>query len=274
MLEQLKYVNHLGEVIEFGKKGLFSNSNDLRDYEWTYDSSRNRAENFRTGVVSKTIPVVISAESKKKCIDLKNRLYEVCEKDIIAEQKGKLYIGDYYLECYVYSSAKSNYLDTGTTINISLKVVADSIKWIKNEIHSYRYIPDTSTDGKGYEYDYDYDYAPMTDHIGKLSVDDMKSCDFILDIHNGAADPVIYLDSHCYSVKCIVSAGEHLIVNTAKSTVTLVKANGDTVNMFRYRDKQSDVFKRIVPGDHRVMWNGSYDFDITIIHERGEPKWT
>ena len=114
----------------------------------------------------------------------------------------------------------------------------------------------------------------MTDHIGKLSVDDMKSCDFILDIHNGAADPVIYIDNHCYIVKCIVSAGEHLIVNTAKSTVTLVKADGDTVNMFRYRDKQSDVFKRILPGDHRVMWNGSYDFDITIIHERGEPKWT
>lgn len=40
MLEQLKYVNHLGEVIEFGKKGTFANSNDLRDYEWTYDSSR------------------------------------------------------------------------------------------------------------------------------------------------------------------------------------------------------------------------------------------
>ena len=57
MLEQLKYVNHLGEVIEFGKKGTFANSNDLRDYEWTYDSSRNRAENFRKGVVSKTIPI-------------------------------------------------------------------------------------------------------------------------------------------------------------------------------------------------------------------------
>ena len=44
MLEQLRYVNHLGEVIEFGKKGLFANSNDLRDYEWTYDSDRSRAE--------------------------------------------------------------------------------------------------------------------------------------------------------------------------------------------------------------------------------------
>lgn len=65
MLEQLKYVNHLGEVIEFGKKGTFANSNDLRDYEWTYDSSRNRAENFRKGVVSKTIPIVISAANKK-----------------------------------------------------------------------------------------------------------------------------------------------------------------------------------------------------------------
>ena len=274
MLEQLRYVNHLGETIEFGKKGIFANSNDLRNYEYTYDSSRNRAENFRTGVVSKTIPVVISAESKKKCIDLKNRLYEVCEKDIIAEKKGRLYIGDYYLECYVFSSTKSNYLDVATSMNLSLKVVTDGGRWMKEDFHNYKHVPDEFIEGKGYEYCYEYDYNSISDNISKLEVDDFRKCDFVLSIHSGAVNPVIYVDNHYYSVRCVVGDGDKIVINSAELTITLVKADGTQENMFRYRDKQSDVFEKISPGNHRVMWNGSFDFDLSVIHERGEPKWT
>lgn len=274
MLEQLKYVNHLGEVIEFGKKGTFANSNDLRDYEWTYDSSRNRAENFRKGVVSKTIPIVISAANKKKCTDIKNRLYEVCEKDIIAEKKGRLYIGDYYLECYVFSSAKSNYLDVATSMNLSLKVVTDGGRWMKEDFHNYKHVPDEFIEGKGYEYCYEYDYNSISDNISKLEVDDFRNCDFVLSIHSGAVNPVIYVDNHYYSVRCVVGDGDKIVINSAELTITLVKADGTRENMFRYRDKQSDVFEKISPGNHRVMWNGSFDFDLSVIHERGEPKWT
>jgi hypothetical protein len=272
MLEQLRYVNHLGETIEFGKKGIFANSNDLRNYEYTYDSSRNRAENFRTGVVSKTIPVVISAESKKRCIDIKNRLYEVCEKDIIAEQKGKLYIGDYYLECYVFSSAKSNYLDTNTTMNLSLKIVADKGSWRKLE--TIKFLHDNATDtGKGYDYDYEYDYSRGLDNRHRIDVDDIKSCDFRLRIIGPVIDPCIYIDNHRYSVNCTVTSGELLVIDTVSDTITLVSANGYEHNMYRYRDRVYDVFQKIEPGYHTVSWNSKMDFELTLIHERGEPKW-
>ena len=273
MLEQLKYVNHLGEVIEFGKKGIFANSNDLRDYEWTYDSSRSRAENFRKGVVSKAIPVVISAESKKKCIDLKNRLYEVCEKDIIAEQKGKLYIGDYYLECYVYSSAKSNYLDTGTTINISLKVVADRSKWIKKESFVFMHDDSFNVDGKGYEYGYDYDYSLLGIHVASLNVEDICDCDFTLKICGSAICPAVYIDGHLYNVNCMIDSDEQLIIDTKESTISLIDSDGKIQNMFMYRNKESNIFMPLSPGPHIVAWNSDIDLYFTIIHERGEPAW-
>lgn len=272
MLEQLKYVNHLGEVVEFGKKGIFANSNDLRDYEWTYDSDRSRAENFRKGVVSKTIPVVISAESKKRCIDIKNRLYEVCEKDIIAEKKGRLYIGDYYLECYVFSSVKSNYLDTDTTVNISLKIVSDDSSWIREDV--YRYIEDEKVPetGKGYEYDYEYDYSISDSNVSSLLIDDIKSCDFVLTFYGGAVDPYVEIDKHRYSVHCTVSDDERLVINSKKGTVTLIKADGSTENLFSKRNKESDAFQKIAPGKHIIFW-GKCNFDLTIRHERGEPMW-
>lgn len=186
----------------------------------------------------------------------------------------KLYIGDYYLECYVFSSAKSNYLDVATSMNLSLKVVTDGGRWMKEELHNYKHVPDKFIEGKGYEYCYEYDYNSISDNISKLEVDDFRNCDFVLSIHSGAVNPVIYVDNHYYSVRCVVGDGDKIVINSAELTITLVKADGTQENMFRYRDKQSDVFEKISPGNHRVMWNGSFDFDLSVIHERGEPKWT
>ena len=41
MIEKIRYVNHLGQTIEFGIRNLFSNQNDLRDYKWGYNT-RNK----------------------------------------------------------------------------------------------------------------------------------------------------------------------------------------------------------------------------------------
>lgn len=174
----------------------------------------------------------------------------------------------------MFSSAKSNYLDVATSMNLSLKVVTDGGRWMKEELHNYKHVPDKFIEGKGYEYCYEYDYNSISDNISKLEVDDFRNCDFVLSIHSGAVNPVIYVDNHYYSVRCVVGDGDKIVINSAELTITLVKADGTRENMFRYRDKQSDVFEKISPGNHRVMWNGSFDFDLSVIHERGEPKWT
>ena len=145
---------------------------------------------------------------------------------------------------------------------------------MKEELHNYKHVPDKFIEGKGYEYCYEYDYNSISDNISKLEVDDFRNCDFVLSIHSGAVNPVIYIDNHYYSVRCVVGDGDKIVINSAELTITLVKADGTQENMFRYRDKQSDVFEKISPGNHRVMWNGSFDFDLSVIHERGEPKWT
>lgn len=276
MLESFKYVNHLGEVIEFGKKGLYANYNNLRDYEWSYDSSRSRAENFRKGVVPKTIPIIISADNIQKCITIKNRLYEVCEKDIIAKQKGKLYIGEYYLECYVFSSSKSKYLEASTTINMSLKIVADSCSWVKPETYKFRHetLSNTKSGGKGYDYDYQYDYSGLDDYVSSITLDDIKECDFIITFYGPAVNPSVTIDQNRYSMtRCMLERDDRLEIISKDGTITLYKNDGSTRNMFCYRNRESDIFKKIEPGRHMLLWNGDIDFDLTIVKERGEPLW-
>lgn len=86
-------------------------------------------------------------------------------------------------------------------------------------------------------------------------------------LEGNGAEAVVPLEKNTGWIKKVAE-------DMAELTITLVKADGTQENMFRYRDKQSDVFEKISPGNHRVMWNGSFDFDLSGIHERGEPKWT
>ena len=104
MLEKFKYINHLGETLEFGKSPLFVNENDLRDFSWDVTKKNNKISGFSKGIVSKTIPIILKAETKDEAKRMKNRLFEVFEKDVLAEKYGRIVVGDYYLKCYVVDS--------------------------------------------------------------------------------------------------------------------------------------------------------------------------
>ena len=64
MLEQLKYVNHLGEEIEFGKEGFYVNASDLYDFTWTVDSANDRISSFSRTTQTRNLPVRIACASR------------------------------------------------------------------------------------------------------------------------------------------------------------------------------------------------------------------
>lgn len=271
MLESFKYVNHVGEVLEFGKDGLFANSNDLRDYSWNYDSDKNRIENFRKGVVNKTIPVVIVAQSEEEGLLKKNQLFEVFEKDVIAEQTGKIIIDDYYLQCYVYASKKSEYLMDKKVLITTISIVGIG-KWFKETTHEFIYSESEDTTGRGYPYDYEHDYSVDNGNIGILFNSHFGSCDFIIKISGYAFEPSITIADHIYKVNETIQEGDVLIIDSRKKTITLSR-HGVIVNCFAKRDKRSYIFEKIPSGNLAVYWNSGFNFEITLLEERGEPKW-
>ena len=273
MLESFKYVNHVGEVLEFGKDGLFANSNDLRDYSWLFNSDKNRIENFRKGVVNKTIPVEISAQSEEEGLLKKNQLFEVFEKDVIAEQPGKIIIGDYYLQCYVYASKKSEYLTHKNLLTTSISVAGDTENWIKETGKNFLYSVSEDTTGKGYEYGYEYDYAMGNGNTGLLTNEHFASCHFIIQVSGYAFEPSITIADHIYKVNETVQKGEVLTIDSKKKTITLRRSTGDIVNVFSKRDKDNYIFEKIPSGLLPVYWNSDFNFAITLFEERSEPKW-
>lgn len=88
MLEQLKYMNHLNEVFEFGKDGIFVDENNLHDYSWNVTKKNNRISALDYTVTNKSLPLVIICNTAEEGIAARNKLFEVVEKDVLACNTG------------------------------------------------------------------------------------------------------------------------------------------------------------------------------------------
>ena len=151
MLEQMKYVNHLGETIEFGKNGLYANYSEIRDKTWTYTRGYRKVSKFEYDSSEKELPVVIAGDTEEIAVTLKNQLNDIVEKDVIANTAGKLFIGDEYLKCFVIASEKSDFLESKKVMYAKLTIIPETFNvWITEKNYAFNYHNNaTDTEGTG-----------------------------------------------------------------------------------------------------------------------------
>lgn len=273
MLEKILYKNHLGEVFELGKNGVYANYSDLRDYAWNYDSANNKITNFTKGVVSKSLPFVIYANNVEEAIMLKNQLYEIAEKDIIAEKKGQIIIGNYYMECFICGISKGNYLTSKRYMTGQLSIVTDSAYWRKS--HTLSFVKRTNPYVGGFEYPYDYpfDYSSSpvlnTDFTNQFAF----ATDFELIIYGLVENPEITINGHKYKASVNLEDEDILIINSINKTMVKKTKVGIESNEFNNRYKLESIFEKIKSGYNTISWNGNFGFDLKLIDNRSEPKW-
>ena len=274
MLEKFTYTNHLNEVVEFGKGSLFVNENDLRDFDWDITSKNDRISGFKKGIVSKTIPIILKCDSESEGIELRNRIFEVFEKYVLAKKHGKIHIGDYYLRCYITGSKKTQYLINHNYMLVTLTVQTDHPAWVKETTTMHGMVADTEQDYLDYSYDFQHDFknsAIATTIINEYFI----PCDFIMTIYGAVVNPTIYIGNHRYFVNVTVGVDDYLTINSADKTVVLNRADGKKENYFNMRDRDSYIFEKIPSGTSDVTaTNAQFRFDLTLLEERGEPKWT
>lgn len=290
MLDKIRYENHLGQVINFGENGIYVNYNDIRDYQWSYDSKYGRIKNFSRGITEKTIPLVINIPNNLNALQFKDEIFEIFEKDVIAEKYGKLIIGDYYMNCYIIENKKSNYLINSRYMNNSLKIVSDRPYWVKETTSSYigeknditsnivgtalvGYAVVGSGDSNSYPYDYPYGYESYFKANKTLVNNHFNDTDFIMIINGKILNPVINIGKYKYMLNYDIQENEYVVIDSMNKTITLFKNDKTQVNIFNYRDKENYIFQKISNGEHSVTWNGEFDFSITLIEKRSEPKW-
>lgn len=276
MLEQLKYQNHANEVFEFGKDGIFVNISELYDYAWDVTKKNNRIASLDRSIVTRKLPITIICDTEEAGLKARNNLLEVAEKDVLALQHGKIIVGDYYFRCFVTKSQKKNYLTTKRHMNVTLYLTSDFPYWVKETRHIVSSLIDYSTEQHtGFDYSFEYPFDYQNNSANKsIGNTDFAASNFRMVINGACIDPAIHIGNHLYQVYCTVNEGEYLTIDSTSKTITLTAIDGTQTNVFNKRNKDSYIFEKIKPGKNVVSWPGTYTFEIVILEERSEPRWT
>ena len=274
MLEQVKYVNHRNEVFEFGKNGIFVDVNELHDFEWTVTKKNNRITLLDKAVTKKKLPVKIICETDEQGIAARNKLYEVTDKDAISMKHGRIYIGDYYLRCYITKSQKKDYLNTDRYIRMTLTLSTDFPMWIRETTNIFRKSGAAGSGGTNFDYGFDYpfDYSSET-ASGDLINTGIADTNFKMIIYGACVDPAVYINGHLYQVNCTVNSGEYLTIDSVTKKITLTDKKGVVSNVFKLRNRDSYIFQKIAAEVNAITWDGDFGIDITLLEERSEPLW-
>ena len=274
MLEKLIYKNHINETLEFGKAPLFVNENDLRNFAWEIVSQNDKISGFKKGIVSKTIPIILKCDTEAQGITLRNKIFEVFEKDVLAKEPGRIYIGDYYLRCYVTGLAKTDYLIHKGYMILSATVQTDFPAWIKESTTVFGASAGGDESFLDFPYDFPYDFkSTLVNSV--VTNTGFTGANFRIVIYGQVTNPTLHIGGHEYSVNVEVGEGEYLTIDSVSKTIVLTQGGGEEVNCFNLRNKDSYIFQKIPAGDNAITSpNDHIYFDITILDERSEPKWT
>lgn len=273
MRENLKYVNHLNEVYEFSQEDSYVFEHTLRNYSWNVITKNNRVAGFHKSISAKNIPLLIHTRDDLHSFEIRNRLYEITEKDVLAEKPGRLILDGYYLSCYVTESQKSEFLYRKRHMKLALTVTTAYPYWCRETKNSYMKGQQAELKGLDYPTDFPFDYI-LSVTYNTLFNPNFVASNFIIRIFGACSTPAITIGENTYKVNCEVGENEQLIINSKDKTIQLKQSNGAVVNKFKNRDKEHYIFERIPPGTTNIGWDGSFGFDVVLIEERSEPKWT
>lgn len=272
MLERVIYKNHMNEEIVFGQDGVYVDSNDLHDFSWDIVSKNDRISGFKKGIAKKSIPIIIHCASEEEGILKKNRLFEIPEKDVLAEKYGQIIIGEYKLKCYIIGSKKSDYLRNRGMMKTSLTIATDLPSWVRETITTFGY--GEGKEGKNLDFNNDFPYDYTSNLLGKeLKNTNFVDTNFKINIYGPCENPEVLIGGHLYNVNVNMKKNEYLTIDSIEKTIVLTHEDGSTTNCFNMRNRESYVFQKIPSGISGVS-SGYFKFDIILLEERSEPKWT
>lgn len=277
MLDKFYYQNNFGEKLYFGADGLFASYNDLRDYKWSYDTDNGTIGEFKRGIINKSLPCIFLSQNPQTTRELRNKAYSIVEKDVICGKKGRLYLNDYFMECNIYGMANSEYLESQNYLKTTMVVVSDKPGWVAYDNHSFKHQEAVEV-GEQVDFPFDYpkDLLPRLSHQQILNNNTDFTTGFIMTIYGAVNNPEIIINNHTYSLNCSIDENDTVVIHSEgdiEKSITKYH-NGVAENYFNKRNKESSIFEPILNGSNTVAWNNEFDFDITLIDKRSEPKWS
>jgi len=272
----VSYHNNNGVTINLNSGSYRISSEDLVNYEWSYDSlitqSGTKITRLYRGLVQRVINLHVRGRDENDFKAKLNALTDCFDFDIANNKTGKLYVNGAYLSCYISASTKTNYWVTQGSCDISLTVLSPYPSWIVEE----NAIRSTGQGGQspvslGYPHGYPYGYT-LYYFRRVVKNDGIVPADFKMTIYGPCTNPSVTIAGHLYKMNITLANGEHVEIDSKEKTIYQV--SGTTrANVFNKRYKASSIFEKIPVSSEGSVMSTSDDFNVSIFvyAERSEP---
>ena len=267
------YINSENTKIDLLNSPYRIEETDFFSFEWSYNKENRRVKNFYRDVETKKIKIDVNSNNYEEFYTALNNVTDIFNIDISKNVKGRLYFNDYYLECNIFKNDKDLESYVLPYAKVEFSIVADEVQWIKeDEQHFYHTNTSRETDSKKYTYKYPYRYG---DPGGQMTVSNEGVVDnnILIRIYGPVTDPAVKIGDNLYQVFTTLEENERLEINTLNRTVKKINVQGEEINCFNDRNKESQIFEKVKPGTATVLWNNTFSFDIVVYNARTEPNW-
>ena len=214
----------------------------------------------------------VVGQTKEHAYELINEMDDLFERDVYAEVPGKLYVNDYYVNCYVVSSASTDRIHVGNLFFVTLKILVEQPLWIHEEALNFETFTIESSSGFILPTSIPFGFT-ANPGIRQLQIDHYASVPAEISLFGPAVNPSFSIGSHIYQVNGALSAGERFIINQLNKTVLKITNSGEVINAFNIRSKTASVFEPIPTGGNVLTYSGEFAISLTLFYERGEPRW-
>ena len=273
---EVYYVNHKNQRIDLGNAPYQMQIGDIFNYTNKYEGSNNKITRIYKDISTISTAITIEESVEVTFADAVNRFFDVTEADVAADIRGKLYVGEYYLLCNIYSSDKTFWKETNKGMENAIKLLVPYPYWCREVKKAFLLNnADTLNDSQYLRYPFAYPYRySVSRNLKVVENEHYAPCDFVLCIYGPCTNPAIRINGHLYEVRSTLYNGEYMLINSRDHTVFIYMADGTKVNLFNWRNKESDLFQKIPEGRGSVIWQSdAFGFDLLLLQEKGEPKW-
>jgi hypothetical protein len=278
------YENSNGRKIDLNKPPFMGVlCNNLFEFEWDYVTQGQAVQKivkFEKYMKEKKFQVLLSGLDDHDYLSNLELFLQLTDVDINNLKMGKLWVDDYYLEGYIFASAKPKpYLNTTKTL-IECSLICEKGNWQSEELYRFRPGYDDSEEhedytgyGIRYPYDYDYDYsAPFNSNT--IVNESYLDTDFEITFYGMLTNPKVTIGGQVYEIKRTLGPDDYLKINSKTKTAIHIKQNGVEENVFAYRNKSYNLFEKIKWGGNLVIRPDTTKVDVKLFYERSEPKFT
>lgn len=131
-MHSIYYQSSQGEIVNLIEKPYkMLTETDMFDYEWQWETVGTnfpRITALKKQLVSPSFTIVVSGTSKQDMLDNVEHLTSVFDGDCYRGEMGRLYVGNYYRDCFITASTKSKIFQRNIT-SIEFVATSDNAEW-------------------------------------------------------------------------------------------------------------------------------------------------